>query len=534
MARKKGYSTVINQMARASARAEREKQQQEKTRIRELEAQRREVARREAQRSKEAKQQYLDDCLALTEAQNLGLQRQIGELETILQATLEVDDAISFQSLRRNKNYKQFQLPVELTAPLATPELDHYLSRVVKPTGLNKLVPGATKRYEDALKLAEEQYQDALKTFQFQQAQREQKIRKLKTAYERARTEFEEEVDAHNQAIDEFERDYRAGEAEAVIAYCNMVLERSEYPEGFPQEFRTAYLPESKDLIVEYELPDVSVIPTVAQYTYVKSKDTIQEKGRKEGEVKALYQDIVAAICLRTVHELFEADQPGHLEVVAFNGFIQTIDEATGKDIRPHLISIRTTRERFSDINLARVDKRVCLRNLGAQVSPRPAEHQPVKPVVNFDMVDKRFVEKSDVLADIESRPNLMELSPFEFENFISNLFDQIGFQSKLTRASKDGGVDVVAFDPRPIVGGKIVIQAKRYRNVVGVSAVRDLYGTMINEGAGKGILVTTSHYGPDAYDFAKDKPIELIDGGGLLYLLKEQGIEARIIFPEQ
>jgi restriction system protein len=42
---------------------------------------------------------------------------------------------------------------------------------------------------------------------------------------------------------------------------------------------------------------------------------------------------------------------------------------------------------------------------------------------------------------------------------------------------------------------------------------VRDLYGTMLNEGASKGILVATSSYGPDAYEFAKDKPLELIDG---------------------
>jgi restriction system protein len=44
---------------------------------------------------------------------------------------------------------------------------------------------------------------------------------------------------------------------------------------------------------------------------------------------------------------------------------------------------------------------------------------------------------------------------------------------------------------------------------------------------------VTTSNYGTDAYDFAKDKPIELIDGGGLLYLLADVGIEAKIMFPE-
>jgi restriction system protein len=68
----------------------------------------------------------------------------------------------------------------------------------------------------------------------------------------------------------------------------------------------------------------------------------------------------------------------------------------------------------------------------------------------------------------------------------------------------------------------------------VGVSAVRDLFGTMNHEGANKGILVTTSGYGPDAFDFAKDKPIELIDGGGLLFLLQEVGVQARIVFPEE
>ena len=40
----------------------------------------------------------------------------------------------------------------------------------------------------------------------------------------------------------------------------------------------------------------------------------------------------------------------------------------------------------------------------------------------------------------------------------------------------------------------------------------------MNHEGANKGILVTTSSFRPDAYDFIRGKPVELIDGGGLLY----------------
>ena len=127
-----------------------------------------------------------------------------------------------------------------------------------------------------------------------------------------------------------------------------------------------------------------------------------------------------------------------------------------------------------------------------------------------------------------------MDLSPSEFESLITNLFEKMGLETRLTQASRDGGVDCVAYDPRPIFGGKVVIQAKRYKNTVGVSAVRDLFGTMQNEGASKGILVTTSGYGRASHDFANGKPLELLDGANLLYLLKEHAeIDAKIEPPE-
>jgi len=124
-----------------------------------------------------------------------------------------------------------------------------------------------------------------------------------------------------------------------------------------------------------------------------------------------------------------------------------------------------------------------------------------------------------------------------DFENLIRELFEKEfsknGGEVKITQASRDGGVDAIAFDPDPIRGGKNVIQAKRYTKVVGVSAVRDLYGTVHNEGANKGILVTTSTYGPDAYEFAKGKPLTLLSGSELLSLLGQHGHRAKIDLKE-
>ncbi|MBV9038797.1 MAG: restriction endonuclease, partial [Acidobacteriaceae bacterium] len=60
-------------------------------------------------------------------------------------------------------------------------------------------------------------------------------------------------------------------------------------------------------------------------------------------------------------------------------------------------------------------------------------------------------------------------------------------------------------------------------------SAVRDLHGTIQHEGAMKGILVTTSNFGPDSIRWAMGKPITLINGANLLHLLQKHGYQAHV-----
>lgn len=398
---------------------------------------------------------------------------------------------------------------------------------------MTKLIPGSRRAHQADLDAAHGRYAEALAERQTQQRERAERLREIQEQYQCEKSAFENKQREKNRAVEDLRDKYRSGDPNSVVEYIAMVLERSEYPEGFPQEFQVAFVPENQELIVEYQLPALEIVPSVSEYLYIKSKDAIGEKLRKPSERKKLYQDLVASVCLRTIKEVFEADQLCHIEAIVFNGFVQGTEPSTGESIRPHVISVRTTRQKFSEIHIDRIDKSACLRNLGAQVSRHASELLAIKPIVDFNMVDRRFVEQSDVISELESRPNLMDLNPYEFENLVANLFSQMGLDTKQTRSHRDGGVDAIAFDKRPVLGGKVVIQAKRYKNTVGVAAVRDLYGTMLNEGANKGILVATSGYGPDAFDFAKDKPIELIDGGGLLYLLQQVGIGAKILFKE-
>ena len=55
----------------------------------------------------------------------------------------------------------------------------------------------------------------------------------------------------------------------------------------------------------------------------------------------------------------------------------------------------------------------------------------------------------------------------------------------------------------------------------------------MIAEGATRGILVTTAHYGSDSLEFAKNKPITLITGANLVHMLEKHGHKVRIDIPE-
>ena len=112
-----------------------------------------------------------------------------------------------------------------------------------------------------------------------------------------------------------------------------------------------------------------------------------------------------------------------------------------------------------------------------------------------------------------------------DFEDLVAALFKAMGMEVMTTQRSGDGGVDVRAMDPDPIRGGKLVIQVKRYSNTVPPAPVRDLYGTMLHEGATKGILVTTAEFGPSAQEFATGKPLTLIGGTQLVDLLAQHGI---------
>lgn len=119
----------------------------------------------------------------------------------------------------------------------------------------------------------------------------------------------------------------------------------------------------------------------------------------------------------------------------------------------------------------------------------------------------------------------LEHLSGIEFENVCKMLVEKMGFTTQSTKASGDGGIDLIAYNHQPLLSGKYIIQCKRYSGSVGEPIIRDLYGVVTSERANKGILMTTGHFTKSAIAFAEGKLIELIDGLTLKSIMNQQGI---------
>ncbi|MGC9671430.1 restriction endonuclease, partial [Planosporangium sp. 12N6] len=311
----------------------------------------------------------------------------------------------------------------------------------------------------------------------------------------------------------------------AFVERLQHVLAQSRYPEGLRGKAAAHYDPASRELLIEYELPLQNVVPAVVAYRYTKAKG-MTAVPRKEPETKKLYGDLLARLTLRTIAEALDATPPDLVTGILFNGYASTKDKATGRAIRPLLVSVDAERDKFAEVQLdePELDPVLCLRNhLNAIVSPHPYDLVGVRPVASFDLSKYKFVDEMDVIAGLDSRTDLLKLSPGEFEHLIRRLFEAIGMKSWVTQASKDEGVDGVAINEDPIVGGLCIIQAKRYSKIVGLEAVHALAGVMDHKRAAKGVLVTTSWVGKASRDFAAaNGRIQIIEGRNLKHMLKE------------
>ena len=374
-----------------------------------------------------------------------------------------------------------------------------------------------------------------------------------------------------NFFIDEEKYEYNI--PKVVCAVVDSFLSQIQFPEYLKFSWDINYNEESKLVLIDLFIPSAKDFPCYKSCQRItKETKVVKFNLKTEKEIQKIYEEYIYKLVLNLINSLFELnivmeqevreteieyDENGneiinreedkiynegvlitdYIDNVAVNGIVRFTDDSDGRKKENCILSILTNYKEFAKIDISNVDYSKCFKRLKGISSAVLTEYVAINPIISFNKEDKRFIEGKEVLSQIDESINLAAMDWQEFENLVRDIFEKEfgsdGAEVKITQSSRDGGVDAVVFDPDPIRGGKIVIQAKRYTNVVNVSAVRDLYGTVLNEGANKGILVTTSNFGADSHAFAQNKPITLISGNELLYLLEKNGVKARIDIEE-
>jgi hypothetical protein len=141
---------------------------------------------------------------------------------------------------------------------------------------------------------------------------------------------------------------------------------------------------------------------------------------------------------------------------------------------------------------------------LGSDGKPMPADDD------RLAQVELTASELNDVMiAELAKRPHLMhELSPRQFEELVAELYERSGFQVTLTQASKDGGVDIYAFQKAPFGSFLTIVDCKHRRpdSPIQVGLIRQLYGTVMATDASVGVIATTSYFTKGAKTFQAER----------------------------
>jgi restriction system protein len=325
-------------------------------------------------------------------ADNAQLEADVAALESVLASTLDIDDFLDLEALKQPLLLPQFD-PAVAGDVRPAPQLEQFLPDM--PSGLARAF-GGSARHQERVQQAHAAFEQAAAAHQVQ-------LRAHATRLEAARREHDAEVRRlthehreQTEQVTELQRGLAAGLPEAIVGYLDLVLEAAAYPDGFPHAWRLAYTPETRQLVVEYELPTRDVVPAVKAYRYVKSSDTVNPVARPQAQVRALYTSVVAQTVIRVVHEILESDRDGHVESIVLNAHVTAVDPATGRAVRPCLVALGTTRSRFTALDLRRIEPLACLQHLEARVSRDPAALVPVEPMVRFDSVDLRFSSETE------------------------------------------------------------------------------------------------------------------------------------------
>jgi HJR/Mrr/RecB family endonuclease len=139
-----------------------------------------------------------------------------------------------------------------------------------------------------------------------------------------------------------------------------------------------------------------------------------------------------------------------------------------------------------------------------------------------FGLFGLKPPQKAAARSPIAGSPRYADMTGRQFEEFVESLFRDLGYETELTQASRDGGVDVIARRDDVVgVTTTLYIQCKNHAVPIGVEVVRAIAGVVPSgDPGGRPAVICPSGFSADATRFAEHRGVQLFDSGRLAELL--------------
>ena len=390
-------------MAREQEKAQREAERRRKAAIRKAEQERKaaERARKQLARAqaaeqkrleKKAKEAHVAAMEADVERRNLELQVSYEEIDSLLAATLGVDDFVDLEALKVVAEHPPFDR-AELEVALPTPNAvsnppEPMLALPPTPSGLRALL--GKKRHAKAVQNAKAEHNVAVAAWREElvriasvnesarkkhaeaEAQRILDLERERVRYDAECSKREADAEKHNQDIDALIANLGYGAVDAVKEYVSIVLSNTVYPECFPIDHEFDFDPATAELRLRVLVPSPDSVPNTKSYKYVKSSDEITKITLSQKAQRDRYSGAVFDVALRSLHEVFEADRRGIIKTISLEVGTSTIDPATGRNQFFLFVATGAERQAFLEFDLSNVVPASTLAHLGASVSKNP------------------------------------------------------------------------------------------------------------------------------------------------------------------
>ncbi len=202
-----------------------------------------------------------------------------------------------------------------------------------------------------------------------------------------------------NTQVDRFGQRYAQKNTDAVVEYFDAALSQADYPDIFPMQWDVDFLPETGALIIDYELPPPEDFPTLKGVKYDVMQDTFEQSYWSAPEIADLYEGAIYQTCLRTLHDMFEADAEGVAASVTFNGWVSFFEKSQGRPARACIMSVQATKAAMKQADLRASSPKACFGRLKGIAGARLAEMTavvPIQPINRQGVVRKNSAVESD------------------------------------------------------------------------------------------------------------------------------------------